>query len=181
VEELQDPGINRGSSIYLLFPSPARFFPISGTFPSGLFHLSVTVKGNFPCNALQGDCSQVYSLIFSVSWSARTYEPAKQTRAVLPEGCAEVLHEWVCVFLFPSHLLALYVRPLRLMPMLYAIPTLVAGGFEATSTGQLNTILTLYEIANAPVSSVLSGIPESRLRNAIAILAKSGRAQLISI
>ena len=109
------------------------------------------------------------------------YEPAKQTRAVLPEGCAEVLHEWVCVFLFPSHLLALYVRPLRLMPMLYAIPTLVAGGFEATSTGQLNTILSLYEIANAPVSSVLSGIPESRLRNTIAILAKSGRAQLISI
>jgi len=51
----------------------------------------------------------------------------------------------------------------------------------ATSTGQLNTILTLYEIANPPVSSVLSGIPESLLRNAIAILAKSSRAQLISI
>jgi len=51
----------------------------------------------------------------------------------------------------------------------------------ATSTGQLNTILTLYEIANPPVSSVLLGIPESLLRNAIAILAKSGRAQLISI
>ena len=52
---------------------------------------------------------------------------------------------------------------------------------QATSTGQLNTILTLYEIANPPVPSVLSGIPESLLRNAIAILAKSGRAQLISI
>jgi len=64
------------------------------------------------------------------------------------------------------------------------IPTLLAGGslsLQATSTGQLNTILTLYEIANPPVSSVLSGIPESLLRNAIAILAKSGRAQLISI
>lgn len=52
---------------------------------------------------------------------------------------------------------------------------------QAASTGQLNTILTLYEISNTPVPSVLSGIPESLLRSAIAILAKSGRAQLISI
>jgi ESCRT-II complex subunit VPS25 len=52
---------------------------------------------------------------------------------------------------------------------------------QAASTGQLNTILTLYEISNTPVLSVLSGIPESLLRSAIAILAKSGRAQLISI
>jgi ESCRT-II complex subunit VPS25 len=52
---------------------------------------------------------------------------------------------------------------------------------QAASTGQLNTILTLYEISNPPVPTALSGIPESLLRNAIAILAKSGRAQLISI
>ena len=81
-------------------------------------------------------------------------------------------------------IVCLYVRPLRLTPMVRATPILLAAGllsFQATSTGQLNTILTLYEIANPPVSSVLSGIPESLLRNAIAILAKSGRAQLISI
>ncbi|KAH9995496.1 winged helix DNA-binding domain-containing protein [Russula vinacea] len=51
----------------------------------------------------------------------------------------------------------------------------------ATKTGQLNTILTFYEISNPPVPSALSGIPESLLRSAIAILAKAGRAQLISI
>jgi ESCRT-II complex subunit VPS25 len=52
---------------------------------------------------------------------------------------------------------------------------------QATKTGQLNTILTFYEISNPPVPSALSGIPESLLRSAIAILAKAGRAQLISI
>ncbi|KAI0288449.1 ESCRT-II complex vps25 subunit [Russula brevipes] len=51
----------------------------------------------------------------------------------------------------------------------------------ATRTGQLNTILTFYEISDPPVLSPLSGIPESLLRSAIAILAKGGRAQLISI
>jgi len=51
----------------------------------------------------------------------------------------------------------------------------------ATSTGQLNTILTLYEISNPLVPNALSGIPDSLLRNVIAVLAKSGRAQLISI
>jgi len=51
----------------------------------------------------------------------------------------------------------------------------------ATKTGQLNTILTFYEIMDPPAPSPLSGIPEALLRTAIAILAKSGRAQLISI
>lgn len=50
-----------------------------------------------------------------------------------------------------------------------------------TNTGQLNTILTFYEISDPPVPSALSGIPEPLLRSAIAVLAKSGRAQLISI
>ena len=52
---------------------------------------------------------------------------------------------------------------------------------KVTNTGQLNTILTFYEISDPPVPSALSGIPESLLRSAIAVLAKSGRAQLISI
>ncbi|KAI9450082.1 ESCRT-II complex vps25 subunit [Russula earlei] len=51
----------------------------------------------------------------------------------------------------------------------------------ATKTGQLNTILTFYEISDPPDPSALSGIPGALLRPAIAILAKSGRAQLISI
>ncbi|KAI0045405.1 ESCRT-II complex vps25 subunit [Auriscalpium vulgare] len=51
----------------------------------------------------------------------------------------------------------------------------------ATNTGQLNTILTFYEITDPPIASELSGLPLPLLRNAIAILAKSGRAQTISI
>ncbi|KAI0318756.1 ESCRT-II complex vps25 subunit, partial [Amylostereum chailletii] len=51
----------------------------------------------------------------------------------------------------------------------------------ATNTGQLNTILTFYEIIDPPLESELSGIPEQILRAAIAILAKTGRAQTISI
>jgi len=50
-----------------------------------------------------------------------------------------------------------------------------------TNTGQLNTILTFYEISDPPVPSALSGIPDSLLRSAISVLTKSGRAQLISI
>lgn len=53
--------------------------------------------------------------------------------------------------------------------------------YKVTNTGQLNTILTFYEISDPPVPSALSGIPEPLLRNAISVLAKSGRAQLISI
>lgn len=51
----------------------------------------------------------------------------------------------------------------------------------ATSTGQLNTILTFYEITDPPVPSDLSDIPIPLLRKAIAILTKSGRAQTITI
>ncbi|TDL23695.1 ESCRT-II complex vps25 subunit [Rickenella mellea] len=49
----------------------------------------------------------------------------------------------------------------------------------ATSTGQLNTILTFYEIEDPPVPSPLSGIPTALLRKAIASLSKTGRAQII--
>ncbi|KAJ7366623.1 ESCRT-II complex vps25 subunit [Mycena olivaceomarginata] len=51
----------------------------------------------------------------------------------------------------------------------------------AISTGQLNTILTFYEITDPPIPSPLSNIPITLLRKAIAVLAKTGRSQLISI
>ncbi|KAJ7729674.1 ESCRT-II complex vps25 subunit [Mycena maculata] len=51
----------------------------------------------------------------------------------------------------------------------------------AISTGQLNTILTFYEIADPPVPSPLSNIPMNLLRKAIAVLAKTSRSQLIAV
>lgn len=50
-----------------------------------------------------------------------------------------------------------------------------------TSTGQLTTILTFYEITDPPVPSPLTGIPVVLLRKAIAVLAKTGRAQIIAV
>jgi len=51
----------------------------------------------------------------------------------------------------------------------------------AASTGQLNTILTFYEIIEPAVESQLSGIPVTLLRKAIAVLAKTARAQSIGV
>ncbi|TEB22013.1 ESCRT-II complex, vps25 subunit [Coprinellus micaceus] len=51
----------------------------------------------------------------------------------------------------------------------------------ATSTGQMNTIMTYYEITEPAVPSPLSNIPIPLLRKAIAILAKTNRAQVIAI
>ncbi|KAJ7935432.1 ESCRT-II complex vps25 subunit [Mycena leptocephala] len=51
----------------------------------------------------------------------------------------------------------------------------------AISTGQLNTILTFYEITDPPIPSPLSNIPIALLRKAIAVLAKTGRSQLIAV
>jgi len=51
----------------------------------------------------------------------------------------------------------------------------------AISTGQLNTIMTFFEITEPPVPSQLSGVPLPILRRAISILAKTGRAQTIEI
>ncbi|KIK38320.1 hypothetical protein CY34DRAFT_772726 [Suillus luteus UH-Slu-Lm8-n1] len=48
----------------------------------------------------------------------------------------------------------------------------------ATATGQLNTILTFYEIS---VPSPLSGIPIPLLRRAITVLSHSNRAQIIGV
>ncbi|KDQ61484.1 hypothetical protein JAAARDRAFT_30924 [Jaapia argillacea MUCL 33604] len=50
-----------------------------------------------------------------------------------------------------------------------------------TTTGQLNSILTFYEIIEPPIESVLSGIPMTLLRKAISILGRTGRAQIISV
>ncbi|KZP01623.1 ESCRT-II complex, vps25 subunit [Calocera viscosa TUFC12733] len=49
----------------------------------------------------------------------------------------------------------------------------------ALKTGQTNTILTLFEISNPAVESELSGMPEVLLRRAIAVLARTGKAQVI--
>ncbi|EKM50605.1 uncharacterized protein PHACADRAFT_178343 [Phanerochaete carnosa HHB-10118-sp] len=49
----------------------------------------------------------------------------------------------------------------------------------ADSTGQLNMILTFYDIIEPPVPSPLSGIPMTLLRKAITVLAKTSRAQII--
>lgn len=103
-----------------------------------------------------------------VAKNVASYEPAKQTRSVLlywrlPEEWAEVLHGWV------SH-------RIRLSQLL-----LMNTILKATSTGQMNTILTFYEITDPPVESPLSGVPISLLRKAITILGKTGRAQIIGV
>ncbi|KAG5645859.1 hypothetical protein DXG03_005201 [Asterophora parasitica] len=51
----------------------------------------------------------------------------------------------------------------------------------ATATGQLNTILTFYDITDPPIESELTGIPIPLLRKAIAILSKTNRAQMIGV
>ncbi|OSX64345.1 hypothetical protein POSPLADRAFT_1045422 [Postia placenta MAD-698-R-SB12] len=51
----------------------------------------------------------------------------------------------------------------------------------ASSTAQLNTILTFFEIVEPPVPSQLSGIPDTLLRRAISILTKTNRAQVIAV
>lgn len=57
----------------------------------------------------------------------------------------------------------------------------VLSHLQADSTGQLNTILTYLEITEPAVPSSLSDIPMTVLRRAIQILAKTSRAQVITI
>lgn len=57
----------------------------------------------------------------------------------------------------------------------------VLSQLQADSTGQLNTILTYLEITEPAVPSSLSDIPMTVLRRAIQILAKTSRAQVITI
>ena len=47
------------------------------------------------------------------------------------------------------------------------------------NTGQLNTILTFYEISEPEIQTEMSGLPFPLLRKALALLIKSGKAQII--
>lgn len=103
----------------------------------------------------------------AVAKNVAAYEPPKQARSVLlywrlPEEWAEALHAWVRCAVCTD------------LPCAYNL-------VKATSTGQLNTILTFYDITDPPIESELSGIPVPLLRKAINILTKSGRAQLIGV
>ncbi|TFY79055.1 hypothetical protein EWM64_g4959 [Hericium alpestre] len=51
----------------------------------------------------------------------------------------------------------------------------------AMTTGQVNTILTFHEITEPAVPSPLAAIPVPLPKNAILILGKTGRVQLISV
>ncbi|KAF9643746.1 ESCRT-II complex vps25 subunit [Thelephora ganbajun] len=51
----------------------------------------------------------------------------------------------------------------------------------ASSTGQLNTIMTFYEIVEPPIPSELSSLPISLLKKVIVILTKTARAQVIAV
>ena len=105
-------------------------------------------------------------LVALVLHSEAFYEPAKQTRIVMllwrtVDEWAEVLHSWV------------HPPP----------PTFVLGAltpnWQAVSTGQLNVILTFYEIQYPELASELSDIPTTLLRRAIDVLRKTNRAQVI--
>lgn len=109
-----------------------------------------------------------YIMADMVSKNLAVYEPAKQTRSVLlywrsPEEWAETLHGWVR------------------RDIIAKLCDYLTARSQADSTGQLNTILTFYDIIEPPVPSPLSGIPMTLLRKAISILAKTTRAQIISV
>lgn len=65
--------------------------------------------------------------------------------------------------------------------LLKIIESILKCAVQATSTGQLNTILTFYDITDPQVESELSSIPIPLLKKAISILSKTGRAQLIGV
>ena len=52
---------------------------------------------------------------------------------------------------------------------------------QVSSTAQLNTIMTFYEITDPPIESPLTDLPLPLLRQAITILGKTGRAQIIGV
>jgi len=104
-----------------------------------------------------------------VSKNLAAYEPPKQTRSALifwrlPEEWAEVLYDWVSALLDEMETLK------------YSLLSM-----QVNSTGQLNTILTFYDITDPPIESPLTNIPIPLLRKAISILGKTGRSQLIAI
>ncbi|KAI6116805.1 ESCRT-II complex vps25 subunit [Pisolithus croceorrhizus] len=100
-------------------------------------------------------------------------------RRVLPSYLTSLISAMV------SRNLAYYEPPkqTRSAILLWRLPEEWADVLHSwgTATGQLSTILTLYEITDPPVPSPLSGIPLSLLRRAIVILTRSGRAQLIGV
>jgi len=82
----------------------------------------------------------------------------------LPEEWAEVLYDWV--------------RTLSSLSYMRLCRPYVS---QVVSTGQLNTILTFYDITDPPLESLLMNIPVPLLRKAISILGKTGRSQMIAI
>lgn len=73
-------------------------------------------------------------------------------------------------------------RAILVIPIPSPLPnhnTPTRKNFQVTNTGQLNTILTFYEITEPEVQSDISGLPLPLLKRALAVLVKSGRAQLI--
>ena len=107
-----------------------------------------------------------------VSKNLAVYEPPKQTKSVLLywrslDEWAEVLHDWVSHFFAAMRLCNEILEQLSFL--------------QANSIGQLNTIMTLYEIIEPRVPSPMSGIPMTILRRAITILTKTNRAQIIAV
>lgn len=97
------------------------------------------------------------------------YDPPRQTQSMLlhwrlPEEWAEVLYDWVRTLSSLSYMR--FCRPYN---------------SQVVSTGQLNTILTFYDITDPPLESLLMNIPVPLLRKAISILGKTGRSQMIAI
>lgn len=104
------------------------------------------------------------------------YDPPKQTRSVLlywrlPSEWAEILFEWVRPL--PHIHLPINLNLNLNLNLNFFLPP------QASSTAQLNSILTFYEITSPDVPSQLTDLPPALLRSAIAFLAKSGRAQTI--
>ena len=98
-----------------------------------------------------------------------TYEPPKQVRSILiywrlPEEWAEVLYQWV------------RMQSWKLLEFNFSFVT-----FQVVDSGQLNTIMTFYDITDPPVETALTNIPVPLLRKAIAILGKTNRSQMIAI
>ncbi|KAF8519683.1 ESCRT-II complex vps25 subunit [Gautieria morchelliformis] len=118
------------------------------------------------------------------------------------EDCEVAGSEWDEIFrndrinrrLHPSHLLSLmesmvsqnmavYEPPkqARAVILHWRLPEEWAEVLHewVTSTGQLNTIMTFFEITSPPVESPLSGVPITVLRRALTVLGKTGRGQVI--
>ncbi len=103
------------------------------------------------------------------------YDPPNQTSSALlfwrsPEEWAQVLYDWV------------RISPSSESPVCCAdTDNGCLSIYKVNSTGHLNTIMTFFEIVEPPVPSPLEGLPLPILRKAVAVLAKSARAQIIAV